>query len=307
MEVLQGALSANPAQDLTPITLRLEVLENMIGGLRGAIDDIQNGFAAADQERATIVADLFGLRQEIVAAAAAAGDPQAGAELGGNIAALGDRLTALEGAVPGVEFATLELLVEQLQTDLTTLNVATNELAANAEERDRTADAALVFAIDNLRFAADRGEPFATELAVLAEFGIEQGALAEITPMAESGVSGKAELAAAFDELAFDILDATNQAGPDAGFWERLFGNARGVVSFRPTAAIEGETTSAIVSRMQAAVDAGDFAAALAERMSLTDAAVEVSNDWAERVETRLNLDAAIDDLAIVIQRQIAE
>ena len=310
IEVIQEALAVNPALDLSPFSDRLAILENTVGGLEElqvAIDNVQNGLEAADQERAAIAVDLIGVQREAVAAAAAAGDPQAAARLGEVIDTLGDRLTALERAGPGVEVEAFEVLAEQLQAELATLAATTAALAANAEARDQTADAARVLAINNLRLAADRGGPFVAELSVLAEFGVGQDALDNIAPMAETGVDNEAELTLAFAELAFDILDATNQAGPDASFWERLLGNARGVVTVRPTTAIEGDSAAAIVSRVQASLDAGDFSAALAERESLPESGLEASADWAARVERRLTLDTAITNLANAIQQQIAE
>lgn len=308
--VIQETLAANPTLDLSPFSDRLAALENAIAGLDGlqiAINNIQAGLDAADQERAAIVLDLIGVQREVVAAAAAAGDPQAAAQLGESITAIGDRLTALERAGPGGEVDALEALIEDLQADLAALTATTAVLATNAEGRDQTADAARVLAINNLRFAADRGDPFVAELSVLAELGVGQVALDRIAPIAETGVDSEAALALAFDELAFEILDATNQAGPEAGFWERLFGNARGIVTVRPTTAIEGDSAAAIVSRMQAALDAGDLSAALAERASLSEQGLEASADWAARVDLRLTVDAAITDLAIAIQQQIAE
>jgi len=307
---IQEALATAPTPDLVAFSDRIAALENSIAGLdelHVAIDDIQAGLDAADQERAAIVLDLIGVQREAVAAAAAAGDPQAAAQLGESITAIGDRLTALERAGPGVEVGALEVLIEQLQAELAALTATTVVLAANAEERDQTADAARVLAINNLRLAADRGGPFAAELSVLAEFGAGQIALDSIAPLAETGVDSEAELVLAFDELAFEILDATNQAGPEAGFWERLFGNARGVVTVRPTTVIEGDSAAAIVSRMQAALDVRDFSAVLAEREALPEPGLEASADWAARVELRLTLDAAITDLAIAIQQQIAQ
>lgn len=308
--VIQEALAATPALDMDPFSERIAALENTMAGLEGlqvAVNNLQAGLDVADQERAAIVLDLVGVQREAVAAAAAAGDPQAAAQLGESIAAIADRLTALERAGPGVEVGALEVLIVQIQADLAALTATTLVLAANAEERDRTADAARVLAINNLRLAADRGGPFVAELSVLAEFGVGQAALDRIAPIAETGVDSAAELVLAFDELAFEILDATNQAGPEAGFWERLFGNARGVVTVRPTTVIEGDSAAAIVSRMQAAIDAGDFSAALVERESLPEAGLEASADWADRVELRLTLDAAITELAIAIPQQIAE
>jgi hypothetical protein len=308
--VIQETLATNPTLDLDPFSDRLVALENTIAGLDGlrlAIDEMQAGLDAADQERAAIVVDLIGVQREAVAAAAAAGDPQAAAQLGESITAIGDRLTALERAGPGVEVGALEVLIEDLQADLAALTTTTAVLATNAEGRDQTADAARVLAINNLRFAADRGDPFVAELSVLAELGVGQVALDSIAPIAETGVDSEAALALAFDELAFEILDATNQAGPEAGFWERLFGNARDIVTVRPTTAIEGDSAAAIVSRMQAALDAGDLTAALTERASLSEQGLEASVDWAARVELRLTLDAAIAELAIAIQQQVAE
>lgn len=310
IEDLRQTIAANPTPNLTPLEERVTALEGVTAGLTDlqvAIDDVQAALTNAEDERGAIADDLLNLEQDVVAVAAAAGDPQAAARLGDNIAALGNRLAALEDAGPGPEITTLQDTIGALQADIAALNAATETLAANAEERDRTADAAQVLAVNNLRFAVDRGDPFTTELGVLTELGVAPETLAALTPIAVTGADSRAGLAAEFNEVAFAILDATNAVEPEAGFWERLFGNARNVVTVRPTTPIEGDTPGAIVSRMQAAIDAGDFATALAEREDLPETGLAASADWADRVTARLTLDTAVNELTATIQQQMGE
>ena len=69
-------------------------------------------------------------------------------------------------------------------------------------------------------------------------------------------------------------------------------------MTIRPAGPVEGDSPDAILSRMQAAVTEGDFAAALAEQRGLPEAALAASADWAAEVEARLAVEAALGALA---------
>lgn len=308
LQSLRQAVADAPPPDLTPLSDRIAELETIADGLTdlgGRIDALAADMANATAARQSIAADVATLRQEVVAAAAAAGDPQAAAQLGDNITALGERIAALENGGPSEELLAIQNALAALEAEVADLTARTDTLAVNAEERDRAAGAARVLAVNNLRFAAERGEPFISELAVLAELGVAPDALAELQAMAATGVPSASALAAEFDEVGFAILDATNDAAPEAGFWERLFDNARGVVTVRPTVPIEGDTPAAIVSRMQAAIDAGDFETALSERAALPEAGLTVSAEWAAAVEARIALQSALATLTTAVQQQM--
>jgi hypothetical protein len=69
-------------------------------------------------------------------------------------------------------------------------------------------------------------------------------------------------------------------------------------VKIRPTGPISGSDPVAVVSRMQAAVEEGDFAAALTERQALPPAGQAASEEWAGQVSDRLAIDRLVDDIA---------
>ncbi len=307
---LQQTIAAIPATDLAPLTDRVAALEQMTAGIAALQDQVANlaTQAAADHAaQQSIAADLTELNREITTTAAAAGDPQAAAELGAEINALADRLTALEDAGPSTDVTAVQQGLQQLQAQVAALAETTQTLATGAAEQNRAADAARVLAYNNLRAVAEQGEPFAAELAVLAELGITDSALNGLQAKAATGVASRADLAQSFPGVADAILQATTEPDAEAGFWARLWANAQNVVTVRPNVPVEGDTPVAIISRMQADVDAGNLAAALSERAALPQAGIDASADWAVAVQERLDLDAALANLAGALQPQQAE
>jgi hypothetical protein len=103
VEALQQTAADNQTPDLGPLTARVDALEELaagIGGLGQTVDTLAADLVAAQTTQAAIAADLDALRRELVAGAAAAGNPQAAARLAEEIDALSTRLAALEGAGP---------------------------------------------------------------------------------------------------------------------------------------------------------------------------------------------------------------
>lgn len=310
IDELRRTVEANEPPDLRPLTARVTALENVaaaIAGLRQTVDDL---VAAADADRAAqaeIVVDLDALRRDVVADAAAAGDPQAAAQLGDEIDALSARIALLENAGPPELLFEVQRRLDEIAATLAALTQETATLAADAAERDRATSAARLLAFNNVRAAAERGDVFADELAILAQLGVDGAAIDALDEVAVTGVSSRAELAAAFGETAEAILTATAETDPEAGFWDRLWDNARGIVTVTPTVPVEGDTPAAILSRMQAAVDAGDLDTALEERLGLPEAGLAASAEWAADADARIALDAAVAELGAAVQRRQVE
>ncbi len=310
IEALRRDIAGVPTNDMTPLADRIAALEQIAGGLTGLrelVDALAVDIQSDRDARLVIVNDLEGLRRELVAAAATAGDPQAAARLSEEIGQLSQRLAAMENAGPSTQMLTLQQQLDRLDGEVIALAEEAEALAADAVDRDRAEGAARALALSNLQASAGRGDGFAAELAALAQLGADPGAVAALEPAALGRVASTAELAADFGDVAVAILDAAHEADPNAGFWERFWDNARGVVVVQPTVPIEADTPPAIISRMQAAVDAGDLEAALAERVGLPETSLAALAGWASRAEERLALDAAIAALAEAVLRQQAE
>ncbi|MGD9738760.1 MAG: COG4223 family protein [Bauldia sp.] len=313
IETLRQGLAAIPAgPDLAPIDQRLAALETAAGGvdaLRAEVAALSAAAGANATRLDDIGRELAALQEAMTTAAAAGGDPDAANRIMEAIIAVEQRVGTLENAGPPAQLLTLQRRVDQLAQQVTTFAANLQAVAAETGERDRTEAAARSLAMSTLRAAAERGERFDAELAALAGLGVDEAAIAALGPLAAADVPTAAELAAGFGPVREAMLDALDTGpGAEAGFWERLLGNAAEVVTVRPTGPIEGDTPVAIVSRIEAALAAGDLATALAERAALPQPAQDASAAWAADVEQRLALEAALDRLAEAVRAaQVAD
>lgn len=234
--------------------------------------------------------------------------------------ALAERVGRLEAAPPAVvgetvaapALADLGSRVEADRSALETLRGQVDTLASEVAALEAKLDgmaktpaavtdgerAARAIAIGSLRQASARGGPFAADLAVIGALGIGAADLAALAPLAEKGAPSRAVLLAEFSAVADKILAAGRPPGEDAGIFDRVLSYGRGLVKIRPTGPISGSDPVAVVSRMQAAVEEGDFAAALAERQALPPAGQAASEEWAGQVSDRLAIDRLVDDIA---------
>jgi hypothetical protein len=302
-------MNATPQADFGPVDARLTALETQMAMLT----TLRTELAAAAQRATdyqtrldTLTAQVAVLGRDITTAAAAAGDPAAVTRMTEDLAQFDQRIATLERAAPSLQLANLQRRVDQLAADLTAIAANVGTVAADAADRNRAEAAARSLAMSGLIAAADRGDAFVLELTALAELGVDPAAIATLDPFAAVETPTREALAASFSAMADAVIAATTQTNTAAGFWDRLWANAVGVVTVRPTEPIEGGTPTAILSRMQAAIEAGDFATALAERAALPEPGLAASADWAAAVQRRLDLDAAIDALAALQARQPA-
>ncbi len=310
IEELRRTVAANEPPNVAPLTARVAALEAIaaeIGAIRQAVDGLAAAMDADRAAQAEIVMDLDALRRDVVADAAAAGDPEAAAQLGEEINALSARIALLETAGPPELLFEVQRQLGEIAATVGALTDETAALAADAAERDRATGAARLLAFNNVRAAAERGDVFSDELAILAQLGVDAAAIDALDEAAVAGVPSRAELAAAFGDTAEAILTATTEGDPEGGFWDRLWNNARGIVTVTPTVPVEGDTPGAILSRMQAALDAGDLEIALEERLGLPEAGLAASAEWAARAEARIALEAAVDALEAAVQRRQVE
>jgi hypothetical protein len=195
--------------------------------------------------------------------------------------------------------------IAALSSEVERLSARLAELTEAPPTDQRTAAAARGMAFASLRAAAERGEPFREELALLRLLGVDAATLAELDG-AKDGVPSKAALATSFAAVADAIVAAGIATPADASVLERIWDQARSLVSIRPVGPIEGTTPEAIVSRMRASVKAGDLSAALAERGALPLASKSAFAAWARDAEARIALDRALIGLERAIETAAA-
>lgn len=298
----------------------LETVANSLSGLDQRITAIEAANAQAVADRALLddlsrqvgVVDAFGtsLSDRLLNAEASIASLGESARNGGDadgqgLAAIEERVARLERAPAtegggasdsavapvGSELDSLASTVADLESRLARLTA----LSGTTTEGD---NAARAIAIASLRKAAARGGPFANELSMIGALGVGADQLSVLTPLAEKGAPSREDLAAKFPAVSEAVLAAEQNLQTGDGVIDRVFAYGRGLVKIRPTGPVAGDDATAVVSRMRAAVEAGDLAGALAEWETLPAAGQASSQVWAASARDRLSIDRAVDDLA---------
>lgn len=247
-------------------------------------------------------ARLAGLEKEIAALKEAASQPTpepaapAVSAPPVDLAPLESRLAALESRPAPTTEAPVDL--SPLQSRLDALTSRLDAVEAHPPADPKTEAAARVIAVTALRQAATGSGPFATELAAVTALGETGASLAALEPIAGSGTPSKAELIAAFPAVAEQIRLAAAKVDPGASLIDRLAASAGSLVSVKPAGPMAGNSATAIVSRMEAAVKAGDLAEALRESEALDAIARAPLADWAAKAASRITIDTALGGLA---------
>jgi hypothetical protein len=274
------SLTATAAAGSKELTRRLDALEAAGKATGDRIGKVESALATRPQtgnpNMDQVLDDLMARLERVEAAVAkASGSP-----------------------VPPAGMAELVGRVATLESSTAAMSQRLAALQARPAAEAESDKAARALAIGTLRRAADDGAPFAGDLAMLQALGLDESDIAALRPLAEKGAPPKAELADTFPEIADRILAASAAVDPNAGFFDRLAGFARGLVTVRPTSPIAGETPDAVVSRMQAAVDHGDLARALSERDALPKNGKAVSAAWAQGATDRIAIDRLVEKLS---------
>jgi hypothetical protein len=287
-----AALEARPvarggdAAKLDDLAAKMGTLEAGAGNVAARLDKIDGAIAAVANapnnaaSTSKVIDGIMARLDNLEIASRSNGDTPA---------ILGDRITALETST-AVLSGRLDALADQMQA------LATK--APGAEDSEKVARAV---AIGTLRQAAGRGGSFAADLAMIEALDIGAPDVAALRPLAQKGAPSAASLAADFPGVADAILAAAAASGDKGGIVDRLIAHARGLVTIRPVGPIPGDSSAAVVSRMQAAIDKGDLARALKERDGLGDREKAASAAWSEAAADRVAIDRLVEKLVAAI------
>ncbi len=260
----------------------LEQVKSDVAGLKTAVGD-QAGAAQA-------VGDLRDKVAAVETAVAELGESTGVAEA--DLAPLNEKIAALDGLVK----STTDAAGEQ-QGRLGALEQSVTQLSAKVEAQASQPKIALSIAASALKAALDRGAPFSAELETFAAIAPDAPQLAALRPYAEKGVATRADIAADVDAAANAMVAAATPPDADAGFFQSLVASAERLVNVRPVGAVSGPGVPETVARLEAAVERGDYAKALAEYDSLPEAVKAAAADFAGKLEARLAVETAIDAL----------
>lgn len=285
-----GARPDAPASDM-PATARLEALE-------ARLEEI-----VAETARALEAAQSASER------ASGTGEAQAVdlAPLERGQTALDDRLARLErrldeeiGALDQRSAETRRAAGEAAAEVESTLleRIAALEDALDARERAAGADAAelqqgaaRVLAFTALREAAMGEDPFEAERAALARLWRDAPGLADMQPLARSGVPALPTLREDFP--ARDIVAASGET-------RRFFG----LFELRP-AGTGADSTINLVAQGETRLERGDLSGAVEALARLEGASADAASDWLEAARARLALDNALARLRAALAAEI--
>ena len=149
--------------------------------------------------------------------------------------------------------------------------------------------------VTEISVAIANGQPFAAPLTALRDEGVD---IADVLMDASvEGVSTQSELAAAFPDYARLALAAVRSAeteGDAAGGIMTFLQNQLGVRSVSPR---DGDSADAVLSRAEAAAQAGDVASAMAELDALPEVGMSAMADWVALANQRTAVEMARDAL----------
>lgn len=247
--------------------------------------------------------------------------PEALARIETRLTALTERISALEsasaqaaGAVSPEEVTNLsqalqsasaerERLIARIET--LTRRMATLEALSRAAPQQSPA---LMQSLLDLSVRIESGRPYGQALAAVrrqvgqkpeaARIGAE-AAFVALAPHAVAGLPTRTALIRRFDPVAAAIQRAQPAPG-EAGFFERLRRRLASIVVVRPKTAGGGDSLVDRLARSEAALEAGDLAAAVAALEELPAPVRREAEGWLADAKARLEAERALRALMAI-------
>lgn len=184
--------------------------------------------------------------------------------------------------------AELAEVAKEAQARLAAAEEEAARLKAETEAAQQTA--MIQAATGRLQAAVESGTPFADVLPLLADREIPETLLSQ----AETGVPSQSHLEDAFPVAARTALDVSIRATMGDSWSDRATALLRTATGARSLTPREGDDPDAVLSRAEAALKAGDLAAALTELSALPEPGQEAMADWVALAQRRLDAVAAV-------------
>lgn len=267
----------DPVDGVAEASARADALErksaatdSALAALKARLGAVESG---AGEQAASMQAALRDLRQSAAGREAPNGDgSQAEAP---DLAPLQQKIDAIEEKVGAMESA----MAPKADSD-----------AEAAKALSAVQSAGVVAA--NLMQRVGRGEPFASEVAALANLGVDPAKLAPLRVNAATGVASISDLADQFAALA-PSLEAPDAPAADAGVLERLAHDASNLVHIHRAGDPHETDVPGRIAAIEGALAKLDVAKAYAAWLQLPDAAKAKSAGWGAAAKARLDATAA--------------
>jgi hypothetical protein len=303
--------AAYVSQDLWPFEVAQDTgfeddVREALTNQDGSLSDLGDRVAALENAETPVV-DLTPLEEQISAV------QQNTADMDGRLDELAARIDTLERqpldqAVSPEAIEAYERALEELQAEVDAQRSEVAQMAQEAVSAEENAEeqaqlAASRAALAEITSALESGESFSDAVSVLSSNGVSVPEA--LVANAESGVATLGSLIESYPSAARSALSAARSVETEGaegpGRIATFFANQLGARSVAPR---EGDDADAILSRVEAAVRAGDLDTALSELSSLPEAAQNAMSEWRIQAQTRLEAKTAADGL---VQQLIQE
>ncbi len=212
------------------------------------------------------------------------------------LAAVTERLDRVEGRPAGAALSpdAMRESLDPLNAKLTDLEGKLSGVAkAQTDLQTNSKAAALAVSFYNLRRAANEGKPYAAELRSVAQMSPIPLDLAPLDARREQGIPSLEQLAAEFNTAANAALDAENQPA-DQSTVSELWSKAKSLIRVRRKGDVPGDSSRAILARVEYRLQAGDLAASIQEAVQLKGAAAASFSPWLEKLKAKRAADEAL-------------
>ena len=212
------------------------------------------------------------------------------------LAALTERLGRIEARPAGAALSpeTMRDSLDPLNAKLTDLEGKLSGVAkAQTDLQTNSKAAALAVSFYNLRRAASEGRPYAAELRSVAQMSPVPLDLGALDARREQGIPSIEQLGAEFNAAANAALDAENQPADQTTVSE-LWSKAKSFIRVRRKGDVPGDTSRAILARVEHRLNAGDLTASIQEGVQLKGPAAVAFSPWLEKLKAKRAADEAL-------------
>ncbi|ODN70401.1 hypothetical protein [Methylobrevis pamukkalensis] len=290
---LAATVEALPKEDLAPaletLTSRVAAYGTRLGLVDGTVNDLSASTAGLKAAQDEIAAAQTTLGERISAIESRLG------ELDGLRSDLDGLSKTVETGISGLDgrMAEAETKLGELGSTSQAIDGRVGEVEGILERAPEEGEiAALSLAVTTLAGKVERGAPFSAELAAIKAAARDLPGIEALEPFAETGIPTALAVMGGFPS---DAVMKSEGVAADAAPMDRLMAGARSLVNFRETGA--GESLGAIVSDIEAKLEAGDLPAAGEAWNRLPEPAKAASSDWKAGLDARLAADASIATL----------
>lgn len=238
--------------------------------LTAKIDAVSSDF---EKRSGNLNSDIVELKKML-----AEGDGSQTSDNGPAVGALGSRLDALEKQI----------------SDLATRPASSGQVSRRADMGSK--GAALALAFESLRRATESGDAYSSQLDALVKLAPEGLDLTELKKHAGSGTETERSLLQSLPVKLREARAVVAKPAEDT-FLNRAMSKAQSVVRVRRIGPVEGNSSEAILARMEARMKAADLAGALREAKSLKGPALEPLTPWLDAARARLAIASGLNQL----------